>query len=156
MSLFTGATQRQINIGLTVVRSIVGAIFMAHGAQKLFVFGFDGVGGAFAGMGIPMASVLGPFIGLLEFFGGFALIIGLLTRLASFGLASTMVVAMLVVHLPNGFFNPNGVEFPLSLFASTVLLAVAGAGRWSVDGAIARSVDKATAASPRETLRRAA
>ena len=156
MSLFTRTSERQMDIGLTVVRAIVGAIFMAHGAQKLFVYGLDGVAGGFAQMGIPMASVLGPFIGLLELFGGFALIIGLLTRLASLGLASTMVVAMLVVHLPNGFFNPTGVEFPLSLFASTVLLVVAGAGRWSVDGAIARSLGKSPVAVSRESLRRAA
>lgn len=156
MSLFTKPSERQIDIGLTILRTIAGAIFMAHGGQKLFVWGFDGVAGGFAQMGIPMAGVLGPFIGLLEFFGGFALIIGLLTRLASLGLAATMVVAMLVVHLPNGFFNPTGVEFPLSLFASTALLVLTGAGSWSVDGVIARRRKTPSLETSRAAVRKAA
>lgn len=138
MFLFRAATNRQIDAGLLILRLIVGVIFMAHGGQKLFVYGFDGVAGAFAQMGVPMAQVMGPFVALLEFFGGLALIAGLLTRLVSFGLASTMVVAMLLVHLKAGFFAPNGIEFTLSLFASTVLLAIAGAGAYSLDAVIGR------------------
>jgi putative oxidoreductase len=138
VSIFSQPTTRQINIGLTVLRVIVGTIFIAHGAQKVFVLGFDGVAGGFAQMGIPMAGLLGPFIGLLEFFGGMALIAGLLTRLVAAGLASTMVVAMLVVHLKAGFFAPNGVEFPLSLFGSTIVLLLTGAGAWSVDALLGR------------------
>ena len=75
---------------------------------------------------------------LVEFFGGLALITGLLTRLASFGLLSTMVVAILQVHLKNGFFAPTGVEFPLSLVAATAALVITGAGRFSLDSLIGR------------------
>ena len=138
MSLFQPASPRQLNIGLTVLRAITGLIFVAHGGQKLFVFGFDGVAAAFGQMGVPLAAVMGPFIALLEFFGGIALIGGLLTRLVSVGLASTMVGAILLVHLAGGFFMPTGIEFTLSLLGSTILLALGGAGAYSLDAMIAR------------------
>ncbi len=156
MSLFKNASERQVNIGLTVLRVVVGIIFMAHGAQKIFVFGFDGVGGAFAQMGIPMAALLGPFVGFVELLGGFALVAGFLTRLASVGLASTMVIAIVVVHLKNGFFNPGGVEFPLSLLGGSILLMLTGAGRWSIDALINRRVAAPEAVAGEERLRRAA
>ena len=138
MSLFNSASKKQIDTGLAILRVIVGAIFVAHGGQKLFVFGFDGVAGAFGQMGIPMAGILGPFVAFVEFFGGLALITGLLTRLASLGLLSTMAVAILQVHIKNGFFAPTGVEFPLALLGSTALLALTGAGSWSIDSLIGR------------------
>lgn len=156
MSLFSAASGRQINIGLTVLRIITGVIFMAHGSQKIFGMGFDGVAGGFAQMGIPMAEILGPFVALLEFFGGFALIAGLLTRLTAFGLGSTMVVAILQVHLANGLTGQGGFEFPLSLLGATFLLALTGAGQWSVDRLIgARRVPAPAVKAVRE-LKRAA
>jgi putative oxidoreductase len=156
MSLFSTASRRQIDFGLAILRVVVGAIFIAHGGQKLFVFGFDGVAGAFGQMGIPMAGILGPFVALVEFFGGLALVTGLLTRLASFGLLSTMLVAILQVHLKNGFFAPNGIEFPLSLLGSTALIALAGAGNFSIDRILAGRVTKQEVAPSEFKLRKAA
>ena len=142
------------DLGLAVLRVFTGAIFAAHGAQKLFVYGFDGVGGAFAQMGVPFPTVVGPMIGMLEFFGGLALITGLFTRLAGVGLAADMLGAILIVHLPNGFFLPSGYEFVMLLGASAVTLALTGAGRYSIDALIGRRPEPAPAL-PRE-LRRAA
>jgi putative oxidoreductase len=128
----------RFDTALAVLRVVVGAVFTIHGAQKLFVFGLAGVSQGFGGMGVPLPTVTAPAVALLEFFGGLALIIGLLTRLAALGLAIDMLGAMLLVHLPNGFFLPNGVEFALVLFAACVAFAVAGAGEFSVDAALGR------------------
>lgn len=156
MSIFSSPSQRQVNVGLAILRVVVGAIFVAHGGQKIFVFGFDGVAGAFSQMGIPMAGILGPFVALVEFFGGLALITGLLTRVASLGLLSTMAVAILQVHLKNGFFAPTGVEFPLALLGSTALITLAGAGKFSIDALISGRKSAAEVSASTRQLRKAA
>lgn len=124
--------------GITVLRVVVGIVFLAHGWQKLFVFGFHGTAGAFAGMGIPLPAVSSAVVTLVEFLGGAALIIGLLTRWAAALNGFDMVVAILVVHLKNGFLKPGGFEHPLVMLAACIALVMLGPGSVSVDGALAK------------------
>jgi putative oxidoreductase len=155
LHMFGKTTEKQIDLGLLVLRLALGTIFIAHGGQKLFVYGFEGVAGGFAQMGVPMASVVGPFIGFVELFGGIAIFIGLLTRLAGLGVASTMIGAISLVHLKNGFFNPGGIEFPLMLLASALAVVITGAGSYSIDSVIGRRKGVVTTSSD-SRLRRAA
>ena len=134
-NLFSPTLSHQ-RAGIAVLRVITGLVFAMHGYQKLVVFGVAGTTGAFAGMGVFMPGVMAPLVAALELFGGLALLVGLLTRLAALGLAGDMLGAILLVHLPAGFFLPKGYEYALTLFAASVALAFAGPGAWSVDAAL--------------------
>ena len=130
-------TNRRAGLGLAVLRVVTGIVFFMHGWTKVFVWGFEGTAAGFAQMGIPLAGVAGPFVGLLELLGGLALIAGLATRWISIPLAFTMLVAILKVHLAAGFFAPNGYEVPLMLLAGLVGLTLAGGGAFAVDNVLA-------------------
>lgn len=147
-------TTSHTDLGLLLLRVITGIVFAMHGGQKLFVHGFDGVAGAFGQMGAPLPGITGPLVALTEFFGGLALIAGLLTRLAGLGISAVMIGALLLVHLPAGFFLPNGYEFVITLLGVALTLVVTGAGRYSVDGVLARRTEQPDYQTAR--LRRAA
>jgi putative oxidoreductase len=124
---------QRLGLGLTILRIVIGIVFIVHGAQKLFVFGIGGVTAGFAQMHIPLPMIAAPVVAIVEFVGGIALVVGFFTRIAAILLAIDMAGAILFVHGRNGFFMPMGYEFALSLMAACVALAVAGPGDYSVD-----------------------
>ena len=129
------------------LRIPVGIIFAAHGAQKLFGwfggYGLEGTGQWMASIGLAPGYLMALLAGSAEFFGGLALIIGLLVRPASAVLAIAMLVAIFSVHIGNGLFmSNNGYEFGLALLAVSVSLMLSGAGRASIDAALSLSVPK--------------
>jgi len=120
--------------GLTILRVVVGVVFTGHGCQKLFVFHFAGVAGFLGQAGFPLPFVSAVIVTLVEFLGGIALILGLLTRIAAGLNAIDMIVAVLAVHLKHGFFvQQMGFEYALTLLAATLCLVLAGPGAAALD-----------------------
>ena len=130
----------------TILRLVLGIVFFAHGAQKMLGwfggYGFKGTMGAFTQM-MHIPAPLAFLAIAAEFFGGLGLIVGLLTRVAAFGITVNMLVAIFTVHAANGFFmnwtgqqKGEGFEYHLLVLAMTAALMIRGAGALSVDRAI--------------------
>ena len=140
------------NFGFTILRLALGVIFFAHGAQKVLgLFGGPGFSGWMAFM--ASAHVPAPFAALAaiaEFFGALGLLLGFLTRIAAFGIAVDMVVAVWMVHLPNGFFMNwtgkqagEGFEYHILIVAACLVLMIYGGGAASIDSAIFQGMKSA-------------
>ena len=130
-----------MNAGLLLIRLVVGAIFAAHGSQKLFGWfggpGPQGTAGFMRSLEYRMPMAMGLMAGGSELFGGLAFAAGFATPLAALALTVVMVNAVRVVHWQNGFFAGNGgYEFNLALSAVAVGVAATGPGRFSLDRAL--------------------
>jgi putative oxidoreductase len=131
-----------------ILRLTLGAVFFVHGAQKMLGWwggrGFSATMSGFEHSGIP--AVFAFLAIVAEFFGAIGLILGLLGRVAAFGLACVMVVAIAKVHAVNGLFmnwggqqKGEGFEYHVLVLAITVAIMIAGSGAWSVDRVLSRS-----------------
>ncbi len=127
----------------TILRLVLGIVFFAHGAQKMLGwfggYGFTGTMGYFTGM-MHIPAFFAFLAIAAEFFGGLGLILGLLTRVAAFGIAVNMLVAIVTVHSQFGFFanwsgtqKGEGYEYHLLVLAMCAFLMIKGAGAASVD-----------------------
>jgi putative oxidoreductase len=124
-----------------VLRFPIGLILAAHGSQKLFAwfggYGLDGTGQWMASVGLNPGFMMALLAGSAEFFGGVALMLGLLTRPAALVNALTMLVALFWVHWGHGFFlDTHGIEYALALLSATTALVFIGGGRYSLDALI--------------------
>lgn len=131
-----------VGLGGLILRVPLGVILMAHGAQKLFGwfggYGLEGTGQWMASVGFAPGYLMALLAGSAEFFGGLALVLGLLTRPAAALAAFTMAMAM-TVHLGNGLFIANnGYEFALSLLSASLALVFLGGGHGTLDAVLRR------------------
>jgi putative oxidoreductase len=124
---------RWMDRGLLLLRLSLGSVFVTHGWQKLVELGPAGVTGFLASMGVPLPGINALLLIGVELLGGLALIAGVFTRAAASAIAFAMLVATLLVHLPNGYFLPNGIEFTLTLMLAGLAVTMTGAGAYSVD-----------------------
>ena len=132
-------------VGL-ILRITLAVVFFPHGAQKVVGWfgghGFKGTMKYFTDSGIP--TVFALLAMAAEFLGPVGLAVGLLTRIAALGIACVMLVAIVRVHWPNGFFmnwfgnqKGEGFEYHLLALGMAISLIIAGAGAWSLDGVLA-------------------
>jgi len=127
-----------MNVAMLILRLGVGLTVAAHGAQKLFgVFeghGISGTAGFLESLGFRPGRAHAWLLGLVETLGGLALALGLLTPLAAAAIAGVMLTAAVAVHLSQGFFNAQGgYEYVLMLAVTSIAIAFAGPGRYSLD-----------------------
>lgn len=135
-------------VGL-ILRLTLAVVFFPHGAQKVFGWfgghGFKNTMQFFTGAGIPKGVALLAIAA--EFLGSIGLAVGLLTRFAAFGIACVMLVAIITVHWPHGFFmnwfgnqQGEGFEYHLLALGIAITLILVGGGAWSLDSALARAL----------------
>jgi putative oxidoreductase len=136
--------ERGHDAALLLIRIALAAVFIAHGAQKLFgAFGGKGLEGftpMIVKMGFP--PVVATLVAIGEFLGGLGLLVGLLTRVAAFGPLISMAGAIVLVHGRNGFFLPGGFEYALVCLLTSLALVFGGAGRYSLDAAFSHERER--------------
>lgn len=120
---------------LLLLRIVLGAVFIAHGVQRLFLTGVTESARQFVQLGVPQPTTSVYLVGGAELIGGILLVIGLLTTVVAGILTLLVILAGYFVHAPNGFFVADGgIEFVLVLAAALIMVVVFGSGRASVDG----------------------
>ena len=127
-----------IDLGLLIIRLVIGILFIGHGAQKLFGwfggYGLKGTGGWFDSIGMKPGVTMALVAGLGEFIGGSLFALGLITPLAGILIAGTMFIAIIKVHASNGLWSTsNGYEYNLTLIAVAIGIALIGPGQYAID-----------------------
>lgn len=150
--LYCDSVGRIGSSGLLLLRLVMGVAFVLHGTSKI-QHPFD-----WMGPNATMPAILQGLAALSEFGGGLALIAGLLTRLASLGITSVMVVALATVHLPMGHpfvGQPGGPSFelPAIYLACAIMFFILGPGKFSLDALVFGKLFGRSEAAPNEAAR---
>ena len=127
-----------MDLGMLLLRVVVGGLMIGHGTQKLFGWfgghGVRGTAGWLQSLGFRPATPLAVMTGAAEAGGGLLLAMGFLTPLAAAAVAGVLFTAIVSVHWSSGMWNQNGgSELPLALATASLATAFAGAGRFSLD-----------------------
>ncbi|MGR5984470.1 DoxX family protein [Bacillus cytotoxicus] len=126
-----------MNMGLLIIRLIIGISFMGHVAQKLFGwfggYGLKGTGGWMESIGLRPGVFMAFMAGATELLGGFLFAAGVFTWVGALLIVGTMLVAIITVHGKNGFWvTENGFEYNLILIAVAVGIALIGPGAYTL------------------------
>lgn len=125
------------SLGLAILRVVIGVIFVAHGAHKLFETGVPPTAEFLGSLGVPAAAAAAWLVTLLEFVGGLSLIVGFLVTPVSLLFCIHMLTGIVLVHAANGFYvigpGQGGIEFNLLLIAGLLALILAGPGMAALD-----------------------
>jgi putative oxidoreductase len=146
MNIVDWLLQTDSGVAGLVLRIALAVVIFPHGAQKALGWfgghGFKGTMKYFTDSGIPTGFALLAIAA--EFLGPLGLAVGLFARVAAFGIACVMLVAITTVHWPHGFFinwygnqRGEGIEYHLLALGIAITLIIVGAGAWSLDGALA-------------------
>lgn len=146
-SLLNKILTSKAGVAALVLRIPVGLILAAHGAQKLFGwFGGNGLAGTaqwLSSIGMEPGYLMAILAGGAEFFGGLALVLGVLPRPAALAAAFTMLVAIFSVHIGNGLFaDDGGYEYALTLMMASLALMIQGGGSFSIDKILSGKVEQ--------------
>src|SRR5690625_3035349 len=133
------------------LRIVIGLIFIAHGAQKLFGWfeggGIKGTADFLSGLGLEPGNFMAYTVGIGEFLGGILLLLGLFTRAGSALIIIIMLTAIWKVHFEHGLTGNMGMEFPLTLLTGAIIFLISGAGKLSIDRIISRKKTKSSKSS---------
>lgn len=159
MTLFQRIISTNAPASVSLIRLMVGAVFLTEGIQK-FLFPNEVGAGRFARIGIPSPEVMGPFVGVVETVCGTLVLLGLLTRIAAIPVIVDMLVAILTTKIPillgHGFWGFSLRQLPyygfwgmaheartdFAMLLGSLFLLIVGAGAWSIDMRLASRANR--------------